>query len=108
MKETNKNRNMKARVFPPSDAQGVDPHPVKSKIKVKTKNTRLTSLNIGTLKGKTRELASMLNKIKVDIVCLQETKWKGQKTLMIGDRYKLYYNGIVSNRNGVRSSSVKI
>ncbi|XP_065319466.1 uncharacterized protein LOC135927414 [Gordionus sp. m RMFG-2023] len=43
----------------------------------------------------------MLNKRKVDIACIQVTKWKGQKTLMIGDGYKLYYNGIVSNRNGV-------
>ncbi|XP_065322179.1 craniofacial development protein 2-like [Gordionus sp. m RMFG-2023] len=43
----------------------------------------------------------MLNKRKVDIACIQETKWKGKKTLMIGDEYKLYYNGIVSNRNGV-------
>ncbi|XP_065318879.1 craniofacial development protein 2-like [Gordionus sp. m RMFG-2023] len=42
----------------------------------------------------------MLNKRKVDI-CIQETKWKSQKTLMIGDRCKLYYNGILSNRNGV-------
>ncbi|XP_065323057.1 craniofacial development protein 2-like [Gordionus sp. m RMFG-2023] len=100
MKETNGNMNMKAKAFPPGDAQGVDLHPVKSKVKVKAK-TRLASLNIGMLEGKTRELASMLNKRKVDIACIQETKWKGQKTLMIGDGYKLYYNGIVSNRNGV-------
>ncbi|XP_065321345.1 uncharacterized protein LOC135928809 [Gordionus sp. m RMFG-2023] len=91
---------MKAMAFPLSDAQSVDLHPMKSKIKFKAKKTRLASLNIGTLKGKTRELASMLNKRKVDITCIQETKWISQKILMIGDGYKLYYNGIVSNRNG--------
>ncbi|XP_065319107.1 uncharacterized protein LOC135927095 [Gordionus sp. m RMFG-2023] len=85
MNETNENMNMKAWAFSPSDVQGVDLHPAKSKIKAKAKKTRLASLNVGTLKGKTRELASMLNKRKVDIACIQETKWKGQKTLMIGD-----------------------
>ncbi|XP_065320660.1 uncharacterized protein LOC135928199 [Gordionus sp. m RMFG-2023] len=100
MKDTNENMNMKARAFPPSDAQGVDLHFAKSIIKVKAKKTRLASSNIGTFKGKTRELASMLNKKKVDI-SIQETKWKGQKTLMIGDGYKFYYNGIVNNRNDV-------
>ncbi|CAK9292556.1 unnamed protein product [Gordionus sp. m RMFG-2023] len=44
MKETNGNVNMKARAFP-----GVDLHPVK-KVKVKAKKTRLTSLNIGTVR----------------------------------------------------------
>ncbi|CAK9292465.1 unnamed protein product [Gordionus sp. m RMFG-2023] len=100
MKKTNGYMNMKDRAFPPSDAQGVDYHPVKSKVKVKAKKTRLAILNIGTLKGKTRELASMLNKRKVDIACIQEMKWKRQ-TLMIGDGYKLYYNGLVSNRKGM-------
>ncbi|XP_065322024.1 uncharacterized protein LOC135929395 [Gordionus sp. m RMFG-2023] len=76
MKDTNEDMIMKARAFSPSDAQGVDLHPVKSKIKVKAKKTRLASLNIGTLKDKTRELASMLNKRKVDIACIQETIWK--------------------------------
>ncbi|XP_065323181.1 uncharacterized protein LOC135930328 [Gordionus sp. m RMFG-2023] len=100
MKETNKNINMKSRAFPSSDAQGVDLHPVKIKINIKAKRTRLANLNIGTLKGKTRELAS-INKRKVDIACIQYKEWKGQKTLIIGNGCKSYYNGIVSNRNGV-------
>ncbi|CAK9302896.1 unnamed protein product [Gordionus sp. m RMFG-2023] len=39
---------------PPSDVQGVDLHLVKSKIKFRAKKTRLSSLNIGTLKGNER------------------------------------------------------
>ncbi|XP_065318829.1 uncharacterized protein LOC135926827 [Gordionus sp. m RMFG-2023] len=50
MKGTNENMKMKARTFPPSDAQDVDLYPAKRKIKVKAKKTRLASLNIGTLK----------------------------------------------------------
>ena len=37
----------------------------------------------------------------VDILCLQEVKWKGSKARNIGGGCKLFYNGTDGRRNGV-------
>ncbi|KAK6743515.1 hypothetical protein RB195_010659 [Necator americanus] len=60
---------------------------------------RLATLNVGTLSGRSRELADSLRKRGVDICCVQETRWKGSKSRRLGDGYKLIYHG-TSNRNG--------
>ena len=62
---------------------------------------RILSLNIGTMTGKSRELAEMLDRRRIDIACVQETKWKGSKAREIGDGYKLFYHGEKTSRNGV-------
>ena len=46
---------------------------------------RVGTLNIGTMTGRERELADMMERRNVDILCLQETKWKGSKARNIGD-----------------------
>ncbi|KAK6729205.1 hypothetical protein RB195_006321 [Necator americanus] len=61
---------------------------------------RLATLNVGTLTGRSPELADSLRKRRVDICCVQETRWKGSKVRELGDGYKLIYHG-TSNRNGV-------
>ncbi|KAK6757983.1 hypothetical protein RB195_015669 [Necator americanus] len=61
---------------------------------------RLATFNVGTLTGRSRELADSLRKRRVDICCVQETHWKGSKSRELGDGYKLIYHGI-SNRNCV-------
>ncbi|KAK6749256.1 hypothetical protein RB195_001701 [Necator americanus] len=61
---------------------------------------RLATLNVGTLTGESRELADSLRKRRVDICCVQETRWKGSKSRELGDGYKLISHG-TSNRNGV-------
>ncbi|KAK3544187.1 hypothetical protein QTP86_008290 [Hemibagrus guttatus] len=38
---------------------------------------------------------------KVDILCVQETRWKGSKARSIGAGFKLFYHGVDSKRNGV-------
>ncbi|KAK3568353.1 hypothetical protein QTP86_004945 [Hemibagrus guttatus] len=38
---------------------------------------------------------------KVDIRCVQETRWKGSKARSIGAGFKLFYYGVDSKRNGV-------
>ncbi|KAK3538824.1 hypothetical protein QTP86_015948 [Hemibagrus guttatus] len=38
---------------------------------------------------------------KVDILCVQETRWKGSKARIIGAGFKLFYYGVDSKRNGV-------
>ncbi|KAK3547475.1 hypothetical protein QTP86_021174 [Hemibagrus guttatus] len=51
--------------------------------------------------GKGRELADVMERRKVDILCVQETRWKGSKTRSIGAGFKLFYYGVDSKRNGV-------
>ncbi|KAK3554952.1 hypothetical protein QTP86_001867 [Hemibagrus guttatus] len=38
---------------------------------------------------------------KVDILCAQETRWKGSKARSIGAGFKLFYYGVDSKKNGV-------
>ena len=57
---------------------------------------RVGTLNIGTMTGRGRELADMM-----DILCLQETKWKGSKARNIGGGYKIFYKGADGRKNGI-------
>ncbi|XP_046844904.1 uncharacterized protein LOC124438748 [Xenia sp. Carnegie-2017] len=69
------------------------------------KNLRVATLNIGTLTGKSREIADMMKRRRIDILCLQETRWTGGKSggkeRNIRDSYKLYYSGGGKPKNGV-------
>ena len=51
------------------------------------------SLNIGTMTGKSRELADTMTRRNIDIACIQETRWKGAKAREIGEGYKMFYHG---------------
>ena len=63
--------------------------------------TRVGTLNIGMMTGKGRELADMMEQRNVDILCLQETKWKGSKARNIRGRCKLFYNRADGRKNGI-------
>ena len=63
---------------------------------------RVGTLNIGTMTGWGRELADMMERRNVDILCLQETNWKGSKARNIGGGYKIFYNGADGRKNGIR------
>ncbi|KAK3559074.1 hypothetical protein QTP86_002986 [Hemibagrus guttatus] len=43
----------------------------------------------------------MMERRKVDILCVQETRWKGSKARSIGAGFKLFYYGVDGKRNGV-------
>ena len=59
------------------------------------------TLNIGTMTRRGRELADMMERRNVDILCLQETKWKGSKARKIGGECKIFYNGADRRKNGI-------
>lgn len=62
----------------------------------------LGSWNVGSLTGKLRELVDTAVRRRVDVLCVQETKWKGQKAKEVEDTgFKLWYTGTTSNKNGV-------
>ena len=42
-----------------------------------------------------------MGKKSLQVLCVQETKWKGSKAREIGAGYKLYYHGEDSKRNGI-------
>lgn len=73
----------------------------REKRKVKSISLRVGTLNVGTMTGKGRELADMMERRRVDILCVQETRWKGSKARNIGGGYKLFYHGLDGKRNGV-------
>ncbi|KAK3538861.1 hypothetical protein QTP86_018773, partial [Hemibagrus guttatus] len=76
-------------------------HRQREKRKGKSVGLRIGTLNVGTMTGKGRELADMMERRKVDILCVQETRWKGSKARSIGAGFKLFYYGVDSKRNGV-------
>ena len=63
---------------------------------------RLGSWNVGSLTGKLRELAATMVRRRVNILCVQETKWNGQKAKEVDNTgFKLWYTGTTLDRNGV-------
>ncbi|KAJ8348945.1 hypothetical protein SKAU_G00275370 [Synaphobranchus kaupii] len=43
----------------------------------------------------------MMERRKIDLLCVQETRWKGSKARNIGRGYKFFYHGVDGRRNGV-------
>lgn len=62
---------------------------------------RVGSWNVGSLTGKLRELVDAASRRRVNILCVQETKWKGQKEEVENTGFKLWYSGTVAYKNGV-------
>ena len=51
--------------------------------------------------GRGRELADLMEEKNVDILCLEETKWKRSKARYIGGGCKLFYNGADVKKNEI-------
>nr|CDJ94278.1 Endonuclease exonuclease phosphatase domain containing protein [Haemonchus contortus] len=65
------------------------------------KIVRIETLNVGSLTEKSREVADLMKRRNIQVLCLQETRWKGAKAKEIGEGVKLYYNGDDIKPNGV-------
>ncbi|XP_060171841.1 uncharacterized protein LOC132603008 [Lycium barbarum] len=61
---------------------------------------RVGSWNIGTLTGKSIKLVKILKKRKINMACIQDTKWVGPKAKEV-DGYKLWFSGRSKCRNVV-------
>ncbi|KAF7705380.1 hypothetical protein C0J45_6915 [Silurus meridionalis] len=59
------------------------------------------TLDVGTMTDKGIEVADMMERRKVDLLCFQETKWKWSMARSIGGVFKLFYHGVDGKRNGV-------
>ena len=63
---------------------------------------RVGTLNVGTMTGRGRELTDLMDRRKVGVLCVQETRWKGYKARELCGDCKLYYSGADERwRNGV-------
>ncbi|XP_021856284.2 uncharacterized protein [Spinacia oleracea] len=63
---------------------------------------RFESWNMGSLTGKLVEVVEVMRRRRINILCLQETKWVGNKERYIAQwGYKLWYSGKTRGRNGV-------
>jgi hypothetical protein len=63
---------------------------------------RVGTCNVGSLTGKLREVVDTMIRQRVNILCIQETKWKGQKAKEVEDTdFKLWYTGNMTTMNGV-------
>ena len=59
--------------------------------KAKKIKLRVATLNVRTMIGKGREVADLMERRGVDILCVQETRWKEEKARCIGRGYKMWY-----------------
>ena len=50
---------------------------------------KVATLYVGTMTGKGRKVADLMERRRVDILCVQETSWKGEKAICIGGGYKM-------------------
>ena len=65
-------------------------------------SVKIGTLNIGTMTGKEREVADLMERRKLEVLRIQETRWSGNKTWELGGGFKLFYSGADERgRNGV-------
>ena len=93
-------KRMKTRAYPVSDAQCNRTGPVIN-TRICKQSLRIASLHIGTMTGKSRELADLVKTRRIDVMYRQETRWGGNKARELGDGCKLFYSGGKKARNGV-------
>ena len=68
------------------------------------KSFRVGTLNVGTMRGKSNEVVETVSRRRVDLCCLQETRWKreGVKQIVGKDsRFKLFWSGNDKGTGGV-------
>ena len=63
---------------------------------------KLATWNVGSMSGKSGEIAEVMIQRKIDVCCVQETKWKGRSNRWLaGGQIKFYWVGCESGNAGV-------
>ena len=87
---------------PKSVAEQGLPHHERVRPKKLVQKMRIGTLNVGTMTGRSRAIANLMKERKLDILCIQETRWSGNKARELGDGCKLIYGSAnPEGRNGV-------
>ncbi|XP_037772662.1 uncharacterized protein LOC119568274 [Penaeus monodon] len=66
------------------DQRGPPPHE-RGRPKKLVQPLRIGTLNVGSMTGRGRVLADSMKTRKVDVLCVQETRWKGNKAKELGE-----------------------
>ncbi|XP_063708920.1 uncharacterized protein LOC134837472 [Culicoides brevitarsis] len=74
--------------------------------RVNGQRIRIATLNVGSMTRRSLELEHLMKKRRIDVMCVQETKWGnlGNKSRFLDLKtkdYKLFYHGINNQTNGV-------
>ena len=69
--------------------------------KAKKIKLKVATLNVGAMTCKGREVTDLMERRRVDILCVQKTRWKGEKARCIGGGYKMWYCGSENKKNGL-------
>ena len=48
---------------------------------------------MGTMGGKSLEVTNMMDRRKLEVLCVQETKWKGDRARALAGGYKMLHTG---------------
>ena len=82
---------------------GNEPRNVKINDRKRMEKIRVATANVGTMIGKESEVADMLRRRRVDLCCVQEVRYKGKDTKIVGEaqRYKFWWSGNIRKTNGV-------
>ena len=65
---------------------------------------RVCTLNVGTMRGRSGEVAETLSRRNIDVCCLQEVRWRGASTRLIAGKdkeYKMFWCGSTTGIGGV-------
>ena len=96
------------RLTPPISEQGLPRHGrpgLKKQVqRQKTRKDiviRVGTLNVGTMTGKSREVADLMDRRRLGVLCVQETRWKGNKARELYGCKLLYSGANEQGRNGV-------
>ncbi|XP_063595401.1 uncharacterized protein LOC134772363 [Penaeus indicus] len=74
--------------------------------KRRTQKLKIGTINVGTMTGRGRALTGLMRRRKVDIMCVQETRWSGKKSKELGDGYKLIYGSVAEDERCVIGGDV--
>ena len=64
------------------------------------KRIRIGTANVGTMRGRSGEIVDMAGRRRLDFCCLQETRWKGGSSRMMGEDGKRYKFVWIGNHKG--------
>ena len=65
---------------------------------------RVCTVNVGTMRSRSREVVDMLARRRVDVCCVQEVRYKGGGATTIGsgeENFKFWYSGCKEGGGGV-------
>ena len=62
---------------------------------------RFATWNVESITGRGRKLVKEMGRRNIDVMCVQETKWRGNAARELDEGYKIIYSRDSNKRNGV-------